>query len=480
MKKVAITACLVALVAAPGFAVVGHDMATALLHESPSSLSFDFKEADVLDVLRLLADAGGFAFSAGADVGGTVTLRFAARDWEEALAVVAGAAGLEVERTGGVVRVETTAAGIAAAEAVRRLHDAREQAAPLVTAIIPMRFADAKVIAELLVGEGSERTSGADLLSDRGLMFADPGANVLFVADVPERLARVEGLVAQLDRLPQQVLIESEIVETSADTGFALGIQWGYRGAFGSRTGADGSEQPDVEVGGSGVGESIDSVPLIGSFPAPVVPLAGSALDVAWGALGGSQALALRLSALEREGQARVVSRPRVVTLNSVPATIKSLTVIRVKLPSTDTLVRTDDASGVFPSAATEKIETGIVLVVTPRIVAGQRVVLDLFVKSSQADFSREVDGIPTETSREATSRVVVADGETVVLGGIYADTSDHRMSGVPFLRDLPGIGWLFKGTERATRREDLLVFITPRILGTVPAAVEPPVDGAG
>lgn len=450
---------IVALVAGPALAVPAAPEA--------APLAFDFKDADVRDVLRLLGEAGGFAVAAGDDVGGAVTLRFTASDWDEAVAVVAGAAGLGVERVGSVVTVRTPESDVAAAEALRRRREAREQAEPLALRVFPVRHADAAALAALIVG-GEEESRW---LSERGLLFAEPRTNTIFAADTRERLDRLEAILARLDRAPTQVLIESEIVEASADAGLALGVQWGYRGEFGTTTDADGAPRPEGVVAGDGVGASGLGVPYIAGFPVPVAPEAGSALGFAWSAAGGSQTLAWRLTALEREGEARVVSRPRVVTLSSVPATIKSLTVIRVKLPSTETVVSTDDAVGVLPSAATEKIETGIVLVVTPRVVDAERVELDLFVKSSQADFSRQVDGIPTETSREATSRVVVRDGETVVLGGIYADLRDDRVAGVPYLRSLPGLGWLFKSTQRSARREDLLVFITPRILGSLPLA---------
>lgn len=452
--------------------VAGRALAAPVAPEATTSapLAFDFKDADVRDVLRLLGEAGGFAVAAGDDVGGAVTLRFTAVDWDEAVAVVAGAAGLGVERVGSVVTVRTPESDAAAAEALRRRREAREQAEPLAMRVFPILHADAAALAALVVGgEGGEERNR--WLSDRGLLFAEARTNTIFAADTRERLDRLEAILARLDRAPTQVLIESEIVEASADAGLALGVQWGYRGEFGSTTDADGAPRPEGVVAGDGVGASASGVPYIAGFPVPVAPEAGSALGFAWGAAGGSQTLAWRLTALEREGEARVVSRPRVVTLSSVPATIKSLTVIRVKLPSTETVVSTDDAVGVLPSAATEKIETGIVLVVTPRVVDAERVELDLFVKSSQADFSRQVDGIPTETSREATSRVVVRDGETVVLGGIYADLRDDRVAGVPYLRSIPGLGWLFKSTQRSARREDLLVFITPRILGSVPLA---------
>jgi type II secretory pathway component GspD/PulD (secretin) len=167
-----------------------------------------------------------------------------------------------------------------------------------------------------------------------------------------------------------------------------------------------------------------------------------------------------------------------VVTLNNVAATIKSLTVLRIRLPSTGTVISTG-AGGSAGSAqsATEKIETGIILTVTPQVSSDGFVMLDMFAKSSQADFTRTVDNIPTEITREASSHVLIRDGETVVLGGIFRSQSDDREAGLPYLRKVPVLGWLFKRQLRAHRREELIVFITPRVVNTgsasLPAAEE-------
>jgi type II secretory pathway component GspD/PulD (secretin) len=162
--------------------------------------------------------------------------------------------------------------------------------------------------------------------------------------------------------------------------------------------------------------------------------------------------------------------------LNNVAATIKSLTVIRVRLPSTGTVINTGAGGAAGTSqTATEKIETGITLVVTPQVSSDGFVLLDMFAKSSQADFTRTVDNIPTEITREATSHVLVRDGQTVVLGGIYRDESSDTRDGVPFFADMPGLGWMFRSNQRQTRREDLLLFLTPRILQSATSTGEQP-----
>jgi type IV pilus assembly protein PilQ len=172
------------------------------------------------------------------------------------------------------------------------------------------------------------------------------------------------------------------------------------------------------------------------------------------------------LTALEEEGKGKVISRPRVITMNNVAATIQSLTILRVKLPSTGTVINTGTGGAAgSASTATEKINTGITLVVTPQISADGYVLMNIYAKSSLPDFTRSVDGIPNEVSREANSNVLIHDGETVVLGGIFRNTGDDRESGLPYLRDVPALGWLFKRTLRSNRHEELLVFLTPKIV---------------
>jgi type IV pilus assembly protein PilQ len=292
----------------------------------------------------------------------------------------------------------------------------------------------------------------------------------LIVRDIQRGIDNARELVRRLDVQTPQVLIESSIVEATTDFARDLGVQWGYRFLASPATGnPTGVNFPgSIGVGGGGLGTGSSGVPFIADFPATsAVPGAGSALSLALGSIDGSQALDMRLTAFERQGKARIVSRPRVVTLNNIPATIKSLTIIRVRLPSTGTVINTGagGAAGAA-SAATEKIETGIILVVTPQVSSDGFILLDMSTKSSQADFSRTVDQIPTEITREANSHILVKSGQTIVLGGIYRDTFSETNTGIPFLKDIPGLGWLFRSRSRADRREDLLVFLTPRIIG--------------
>ena len=352
-----------------------------------------------------------------------------------------------------------------------------------------MNYAKAKKLGELVNGSGRSGEGGGGssgrgrseeqegVLTSRGSVMVDEFTNTLIVRDIDRGIRNARELVKRLDVQIPQVLIESNIVEATTDFARELGVQWGYKANIGPQTGTStGANFPGtIGFGGSGLGGS-GGVPFLADFPAPSVkPGLGSALDLALGSLNGAQALDVRLTALEQKGQGRIISRPRVVTLNNVAATIQSLTILRVRLPSTGTVVNTGaGGSAGTATTATEKIETGITLEVTPQVSSDGFVLLDMFAKSSQADFTRTVDNIPTEITRQATSHVLVRDGQTVVLGGIYRDTTTDNMTGVPWFNSIPFLGWLFKTEAKSKRREDLLVFLTPRVMKTGASAAEP------
>src|SRR5438094_140176 len=323
------------------------------------------------------------------------------------------------------------------------------------------------------------------VLTDRGSVTFDDRTNTIIVRDIPHGTDDASQLIHELDVQSPQVLIEANIVEATRDVARALGVQWGYNYQAGPQTGnPTGLNFPGtVGVGGSGLndgsapaganGVARSPVPFLFDFPvgngfSGFGAGNGSSLDVVLGSLDGVHALAARLTALEQQGKAKVISRPRVITLNNVAATIQSLTILRVKLPSTGTVINTGTGGAAgSASTATEKINTGITLVVTPQVSADGYVLMSIYAKSSQPDFTqgRSVDGIPNEISREANSNVLIKDGETVVLGGIFRNTFDRSETGLPFLREIPVLGWLFKRLQTTNHYEELLVFITPRIV---------------
>jgi type IV pilus secretin PilQ/predicted competence protein len=443
-------------------------------------VSLDFKDADVHNVLRLLAEVSKLNIVATEDVHGKVTLRLFDVPWDQALDIILQVLNLESEQEGNVIRISTVRRLREEREELQKAQEAAKAVEPLQVAYIRVNYAKAAKLAEIIsgaartrvatTGGGRGREEEEGVLTNRGSVFVDEFSNTLVVRDIQRGIDNARELVRRLDVQIPQVLIESNIVEATTDFARDLGIQWGYKASIGPQTGTStGANFPGmIGIGGSGLGGGATGIPFIADFPAATVaPGLGSALDLALGSINGANSLDARLTALETQGKARIISRPRVVTLNNVAATIKSITILRVKLPSTGTIINTGagGAAGTA-STATEKIETGIVLVVTPQVSADGFVLLDMFAKSSQADFTRTVDQIPTEIAREANSHILIKNGQTVVLGGIYRDNFADTQSGLPFLNQIPGFSWLFKATHKSDSREDLLVFLTPRIMG--------------
>ena len=454
------------------------------------AISLDLKDADINNVIRLLADVSNLNIVATDDVQGTITLRLFDVPWDQALDIVLQVQSLESVREGNVIRISTIKRLREEREEIAKAQEAAREIEPLEVAYLRVHYHKAKLVADLIsgaarsmriqgggmgggggrgAGGGVENLGEVGVLSSRGSVMVDEFTNTLIVRDVEKGIESARDLVRRLDVQIPQVLIESSIVEATTDFTRDLGVQWGYNANVGPQSGTStGHNFPGtVNFGGSGLGSGSSGVPFLFDFPANLGDSGGAALDLALGSLTGSQALNMRITALEEKGKGRVISRPRVVTLNNVPATIQSLTVLRVRLPSTGTVINTGAGGQAgAQQTATERIETGITLEVTPQVSGDGFILLDMFAKSSQADFARQVDGIPTEITRQTTSQVLVRDGQTVVLGGIYRDTSAIAQRGLPFFGEIPGLSWLFKSESRIKRREDLLVFITPRVLG--------------
>jgi len=441
-------------------------------------ISLDFKDADIQNVLRVLADVSSLNIIATDDVKGKVTLHLTDVPWDQALDLVLRSNRLEKTQEGNVVRISTVSRLKEEREALRAAEEAARELEPLRVRYIRVNYAKAD---EALI----EKVKG--VLTDRGSVTFDDRTNTIIVRDIPHGIDDASQLVRELDVQSPQVLIEANIVEATRDVARALGVQWGYNYQAGPQTGnPTGFNFPGtVGIGGSGLNNGAapqgppgvvqPNVPFLFDFPvgsgfSGFGPGAGSSLGLVLGSIDGVHALAARLTALEDQGKARVISRPRVITLNNVAATIQSLTILRVKLPSTGTVINTGTGGAAgSASTATEKINTGITLVVTPQVSADGYVLMNIYAKSSEPDFTtgRSVDGIPNEISREANSNVLIKDNETVVLGGIFRNTADQRETGVPYLHSVPVLGWLFKRLQTTDHKEELLVFVTPRIVGT-------------
>jgi type IV pilus assembly protein PilQ len=433
---------------------------------SGQRISLDFKDADIQNVLRILADVSGLNIITTEEVQGKLTMRLVDVPWDQAFDAILRAKNLDSIRDGNIVRVSTVEQLKKEREAQRAADEAQRQVEPLEVKYLKINYAKAD---EKMVKKVQE------VLSDRGSATWDERTNTIVVRDIASGVGNASELIGHFDTQTPQVLIESNIVEAQKNFLRDLGIQWGVANKAGPGTGnSTGQNFPgSISAGGvlaGGKNSPASIVPFIADFPAAAVaPGAGTAYDILLGSIDGSTTLDARLTALETDNKIKIISRPRVVTLNNQAATIEALRILRVPLPSTGTVIATG-AGGVAGSsqAATEKINTGITLTVTPQVSSDGFIFLDVFAKSSTTAPSSVASNtvtVPDEIARQAESHVLIKDGETFVLGGVYQDNLTRSEQGIPYLRSIPVLGWAFKSHTDNDVRAELLVFVTPKTI---------------
>jgi len=398
-------------------------------------ISLEFKDADIKNIFRLLAELSGKNIVVTDDVNRKVTIRLVETPWDQALDLLLNTNGLVKDEVGNVIRISTPGR-------LKSERDDRDAAGTLQTAYFTVNYA------RVIKGKEDKDATDKDLvekiklvLSKDGKVEADQRTNTLIVRDTKVGIERVQRVLAQLDRRTPQVLIESNLVETSPSFSRALGVEMDT--LFNNKHPIQTSTR-----------FLADSPFVESTTPAPLVPgpLVNPATGFRFGYFGNQ--IASILSAAEKEGNIKIVSRPSVTTLNNVESSIEIGEVIRVK----------KSAATVGESGGIETFRAGIILTVTPQVSADGFVLLKINVKASEFDFSKTVDGIPRETTREAKASIMVRDGETVVIGGIMKDRGSESESGVPYLKEIPVFGWLFKKSSWTKDLTELTVFITPRI----------------
>ncbi|HET8562990.1 MAG TPA: type IV pilus secretin PilQ [Candidatus Binatia bacterium] len=403
-------------------------------------ISLEFKDADIKNVFRLLAEVSGRNLVVTDDVNRRVTVRLIEVPWDQALDLIIKTNGLDKEEVGNVIRISTAGRLKADRDQLAASKKAGENYEELQTAYIAVNYA------RVTRGKDDSGT-GKDLLemvkavlTPRGKIEADQRTNTLIVRDIKKGIEDVQNLVSRLDTRTAQVLIESNLIETTPTFSRALGVEMEalFRGGrvrtstrFRADPPFDGAPQPTPETNQL------------------IIPTTG----FRFGYFGNN--ITSILSAAEAQGNVKIISRPSVVTLNNVESQIESANIIRIRT----------SAATVGEAGTLREIRAGITLKVTPQVSADGFVLLTIMAKSSTLDFGRTVEGIPQENSREAKANVLVKDGETVVIGGIMKDNSSASETGIPYLKDIPVIGWLFKKSSWQKDFEELVVFITPRII---------------
>ncbi len=413
-------------------------------------LSLNFQDIEIRAVLQLIADFTGLNLVASDTVTGSVTLRLRNVPWDQALDIILKSKGLGMRQDGNVMMVgpqeEIAARERLELESMKQV----EELAPLRTEFIQVNYAKASDFAGLI------QTGEASLLSDRGTVSIDERTNTLIVQDVSVSLDAIRDMISKLDIPVRQVMIESRIV--NADESFTrdLGVQFGYS----KHTNQVSQTNGDLFgiVGGGIPGKYDYGAPT--SFNTGGVenlmvnlPVAGatSTLGLAVGKIG-SYLLQLELSALLAEGRGEDIASPKVITANQSEALIES----GVEIP-----FQAATSSGATSVSFQKAV---LALRVTPQITPDNRVLLDLDV-SQDTRGSPDVLGVPPINTRNVVTQVLVDDGETVVLGGIYNQVDRSSMDRVPFFGDLPYLGFLFKKNRIEKSRTELLIFVTPKIL---------------
>ena len=419
-------------------------------------LSLNFQDIDVRAALQVIADFTGLNMVVSDSVKGGLSLRLKDVPWDQALDIILRTKGLGMRRMGNVILVAPNEE-LAARE--KQELEARKQIAdlePLRSEILQINYAKAADLAALI------RSKENSLLSERGTVTVDERTNTLLVRDTAASLEAIRKVVARLDRPVRQVLIESRIVIANDDFSRELGMRFGASAA--RKNGNDGlvSFSGSAEGNDTLVSRALTNIGSTGQ-PLPVgvpalddrlsvsLPLQNPAGRFALAILGKDYLVDLELSALQAEGRGEIISSPRVITANQKAALIEQ----GVEIPYQQAA-----SSG---ATSVEFKKAVLSLQVTPQITPDDRIIMDL--KVTKDSVGEVFQGVPSINTREVNTQVLVDNGETVVLGGIYEQTRTHQASKVPFLGDLPVVGALFRSTSRENKKAELLIFVTPKIL---------------
>ncbi|MCA9664482.1 MAG: type IV pilus secretin PilQ [Myxococcales bacterium] len=418
-------------------------------------IDLDFKDADIHNILRLLSDVGNVNIVTSDAVQGRVTIRMKNVPWDQALDVILRAKGMGMVREGNLLRV----APRADLEKEREAELARQKQVlllqPLETRLIPLSYAQAQdVLAKLRY-----------TISPRGKLTYDARTNMVIARDIAQNLNLMERMIRNLDTQTPQVLIEARIVEARSNFSQEFGIQWGAAftasPANGNSTGLVFPNQIGIG-GGTTDGNTPTAGLLLGSaanpnfvvnMPAATGLNSGAALGLTLGSLSGNFNLNLRLSAAEATGTIRIVSAPKITTLDNVQARISQ----GVTIPFSQV-----SANGVQTQFRDARLD----LTVRPHVTADGSVIMKINVTRNEPDFvNTGPRGDPTILTKEARTEMLVKDGETSVIGGIYTTRDGRSWNKVPWFAEIPILGWLFKKRRDTSDREEVLVFITPRII---------------
>lgn len=411
-------------------------------------LSLNFQNIGVRAVLQQIADFVGFNLVAGDTVQGNITLRLQNVPWDQALDIILKQKGLGMRRSDNVILVAPREKIAAREKSELEARSRVEQLAPLHSEFIRVNFAQAGDLAELIKAEENS------LLSPRGNVAVDDRTNTLLVRDTAERLVEIRKLAARLDIPVQQVLIEARVVIASRDFSKDLGIRFGL-----NKRDSTGGALDQVVTSGSLGGttqilnkEGLDLGDRL-NVNLPVTKEDAARLALAFTTLPLGALLELELSALQAEGRGEIISNPRIITSNQQEAVIKQGTQIPYQ-----------QSAGGASGATTVSFKDAVLsLEVTPQITPDGGIIMDLVVTKDAV--GRIFNGVPSIDTRQISTQVLVDNGQTIVLGGIYEQEQNQAIRRVPFLGELPYVGALFRTKSEISNKRELLIFVTPKII---------------
>lgn len=423
-------------------------------------ISMDFKDADIHNVLRMISEVAKLNIITSDDVQGKVTITLRNVPWDQALDIILKTKHLGKVRHGNIIRIAKQDDLIKEQKDAAEIQEKLKPLEPLRVRIISVNYAQA--------GDIEKQVKG--VLSDRGEVTVDSRTNVLIIKDVLENLVKAEGLVRSLDTETPQVLIEARIVEANAFYLREVGIQWGMDlrndAAHGNPTGLPFPSDMRIRGGADDATTNSDLSGIANpgslavNLPAAVGAGSGGAIGFVFGSAGGSAALNLRLTAAENKGEVKIISAPKITTLDNHKAKIGQGVSIPISVTS---------AAGVNTIFVEAKLE----LEVTPHITQEGSILMAIRVTKNEPDFSRTgAKGDPTILKKEAETQVMVRDGDTTVIGGIYTRKTSDTFVGVPVLSRIPILGFFFRNTKYNDDRTELLIFITPRIVNRLQSTV--------
>jgi type IV pilus assembly protein PilQ len=437
-------------------ALAGEQPAAASAAASAPKIALDVQGADIKAVFRILAEQGNVNIVSGDDVKGTITINLKNVTWDQALDTVLAIKGLGKTVEGNVVTV---------------VPSDKIETKPLVTRLVNIDYTDAakltKNLMDLLPRDKADKTKGS--------VKVDEHSNSLIIQATREDMAKLLPLIEKIDRPTPQILIKANIVETSKTVARDLGIQWGgmwgrkigSQGLYITPGGAVGSAVPPGSAFSGGYAPASGSTGISGqgfgvNFPATTMTgTASGALGLMFGTIG-ENILEIQLNALQKDGKLKILSSPSITTMDNQ----KAFTENGEKVP----YVTTDNSGGTTTKSV--KFENAVLrLEITPHVIDGQNLKMKILVQKDEVDPTRAVDGNPYIIKKQTETTLIVQNNETIVISGLTKKRNLDNVNGIPWLKEIPVFGWLFKGETTSEAMEEVLIFITPNILNPAVAS---------